>query len=74
MTTTTPETAIPPAPKPCSACPWVSRDPRDKAAVSAPAAQEAMKSGRWFCCHVDLGTCHGAALQHAKYLRREATS
>ncbi len=56
--------------KPCNACPWVSTDQRDKEAVSAPGMQEAMQNGNWFCCHVNMGTCHGAALMHDKFKRK----
>lgn len=55
---------------PCGACPWVSRDERDKAAVSDPATQAAMQAGRWFCCHVNMGTCHGARLLHERHIRK----
>lgn len=58
---------------PCSACPWVSRDPRDVEAINAPGTQAAMESGRWFCCHVNLGTCHGARIRHEQHLRKAAT-
>lgn len=55
--------------RPCGACPWVSQDPRDKEAINAPGTQEAMKAGTWFCCHVNMGTCHGAALQYERHQR-----
>lgn len=55
--------------RPCTACPWVSRDERDVQAVSNPETQAAMLEGRWFCCHVNMGTCHGARLQYEKSKR-----
>lgn len=61
--------------RPCAACPWMSRDPRDVAAVSDETTQDAMRAGTWFCCHVNLGTCHGARIRHAQHQRQqEATS
>lgn len=56
--------------RPCGPCPWVSTDARDREAVAAPAVQKAMQEGGWFACHVNLGTCHGARLQHEKHLRK----
>lgn len=56
--------------RPCAACPWVSTDARDRAAVEKPETQAAMQAGTWFCCHVNMGTCHGARLLHEKHLRK----
>ena len=36
--------------------------------------QAAMEAGAWFCCHVDLGTCHGARLLHERHVRKSQTS
>lgn len=58
--------------RPCSACPWVSTSPRDREAVADDATQEAMKAGKWFCCHVNMGTCHGAKLMHEKHVRKNS--
>jgi hypothetical protein len=57
--------------KPCKACPWMSRDERDKEAISDPKVQESMLAGNWFCCHVNMGTCHGAAIRHKQSLGKE---
>lgn len=45
--------------KPCADCPWTSRDQRDVDALT-PEIREKAVEGRWFCCHVNLGTCFGA--------------
>jgi len=45
---------------PCAACPWTSKHASDKAALT-PEVRAAALAGSWFCCHVNLGTCHGAA-------------
>lgn len=58
--------------RPCSACPWVSRDKDYRAAVSDPATRAAMESGQWFCCHVNMGTCHGARLLHERHVAKAA--
>ncbi len=55
---------------PCGPCPWVSTDQRDKDTIEATGARAAMEQGKWFCCHVNMGTCHGARLQHEKHLRK----
>jgi hypothetical protein len=47
--------------KPRNGCPWTSRAERDKAALSDNLKRAAAR-GDWFCCHVRLGTCHGAKL------------
>ncbi len=60
-------------PKPCSACPWVSKDPRDIEITSRPEMDAAMKAGKWFCCHVNMGTCHGAALRRAAHAKKETS-
>lgn len=57
--------------RPCDACPWVSRDERDVLAVADPATRQAMEEGRWFCCHINMGTCHGARLLHEKHRKKE---
>lgn len=44
-------------PKPCPACPWISKEARD---IIAPLYRDAAGAGQWFCCHVNLGTCWGA--------------
>jgi hypothetical protein len=44
---------------PCDACPWVSKEARDKSALT-PAVRDAAVRGEWFCCHIHQGTCHGA--------------
>jgi hypothetical protein len=49
--------------KPCAACPWTSKDQRDIDAINEPATKAAMESGMWFACHVNMGTCYGAALR-----------
>lgn len=56
--------------RPCDACPWVSQSPRDKAATLSPEMQEALAAGAWFCCHVNMGTCHGARLQQERIARQ----
>ena len=48
------------ADKPCAGCPWTSREERDKAALTEE-VKAAARGGQWFCCHVNMGTCHGAA-------------
>lgn len=45
---------------PCKNCPWTSSDPRDRDALT-PEIRKAAEDGSWFCCHVNLGTCHGVA-------------
>lgn len=55
--------------KPCSACPWTSKDQRDIDATSDPAVQASMQAGQWFCCHVNMGTCHGARLRHLHHVK-----
>jgi len=45
---------------PCAACPWLSKDARDREAVETPEVRSALAAGQWFCCHVNMGTCHGA--------------
>ena len=45
---------------PCAGCPWTSKDQRDKDALTDEVRSAAAR-GVWFCCHVNLGTCHGAA-------------
>jgi len=52
--------------KPCAACPWVPGRPLSDALTDVE--REAAKAGGWFCCHVDLNTCRGAA----NYAEREA--
>lgn len=62
--------------KPCDQCPWIKGSKLHEESKD-PALQEAMQAGRWFCCHVHLGTCHGAALMHEAYKRqveRESTA
>lgn len=56
--------------KPCEKCPWMSRDPRDKEAVADPSVQATMKSGRWFCCHVNMGTCFGAQIRYEQHVKK----
>lgn len=59
------------AEKPCGPCPWTSKDPRDQAAIAAPDITAAMQAGQWFACHGrGGGTCIGAQLRHAHYLRQ----
>jgi hypothetical protein len=45
--------------KPCNACPWTSKEQRDKEALTDE-VKKAAASGAWFCCHVHMGTCYGA--------------
>lgn len=45
--------------KPCEQCPWLSKDERDRNALT-PEVRDAAKRGAWFCCHVRMGTCYGA--------------
>lgn len=55
---------------PCPACPWVSAEARDKAALT-DRVRDAAKRGV-YTCHVNLGVCHGAALyteRHARTVR-----
>lgn len=59
--------------KPCEKCPWMSHDERDKEAVSAPDVQATMEAGTWFCCHVNMGTCHGARIRYEQHLRKAST-
>lgn len=47
--------------KPCSACPWIQKGQPD----ITPELRQLAQAGTWFCCHVNMGTCHGAAKQHA---------
>lgn len=42
--------------KPCSSCPWTQKDQPDLTDELRACAER----GAWFCCHVHLGTCHGA--------------
>lgn len=44
---------------PCADCPWTSGLRRDVLALTEDVKQSAI-DGKWFCCHVNLGTCHGA--------------
>ena len=44
--------------KTCNACPWMIKGQPDVDADTMNAA----KSGEWFCCHANMGTCHGAKL------------
>ena len=46
---------------PCAKCPWTSKDPEVKALMEKHKVHEAAAKGAWFCCHVNMGTCHGAA-------------
>lgn len=48
---------------PCAACPWMQKGQPD----ITPEVREAAEAGAWFCCHVHLGTCHGAALVSAHH-------
>ena len=43
--------------KPCEACPWM----KPKQPDITPEVRAAAVRGDWFCCHVNMGTCHGAA-------------
>lgn len=45
---------------PCRACPWTQKGQPD---ITAP-VRAAAEAGEWFCCHVNMGTCHGAQLIH----------
>lgn len=45
--------------KPCSACPRVPGRPLSDAIEDKH--RQAAREGAWFCCHVNMGTCHGAA-------------
>ena len=42
--------------KPCKQCPWIQKGQPD----ITPELQKTNNEGQWFCCHVNLGTCHGA--------------
>lgn len=42
--------------KPCKECPWIQKG----VPLATDQVKEACKNGKWFCCHVNLGTCHGA--------------
>lgn len=42
---------------PCDKCPWVKRGQPDL----TPAIKQASVDGQWFCCHINMGTCIGAA-------------
>lgn len=44
--------------KPCVACPWTKKGRPD----ITPDVFRAAEGGTWFCCHVNLGTCWGAAV------------
>lgn len=48
--------ALATASTPCSACPWTQKGQPDL----TPAVREAAEAGKWFCCHVHMGTCFGA--------------
>ena len=40
----------------CKACPW-----HEAKTLPVPVKSAAIR-GDWFCCHVHMGTCFGAAL------------
>lgn len=42
---------------PCAACPWTAKGQPD---LTEP-VREAAVDGQWFCCHVHMGECSGAA-------------
>lgn len=50
--------------KPCDACPWVPGRPLSD--EIKPEHEEALARGEWFCCHVNMGTCHGAENRRKK--------
>jgi hypothetical protein len=43
-------------PGPCKACPWTEKGQP----LITDELRECAKQGQWFCCHVNMGTCHGA--------------
>jgi hypothetical protein len=45
----------------CAACPWIQKHPDKDVQAMKKQALPSLKAGQWFCCHVNLGTCHGAA-------------
>jgi len=42
--------------KPCEQCPWTIKGQPDITSTM----RSANDKGEWFCCHVNMGTCHGA--------------
>jgi ribonuclease HI len=49
-------------PKPCTVCPWIQKGQPD----ITEELKSLAKSGEWFCCHKNLGTCIGAANYKSK--------
>lgn len=41
---------------PCVKCPWIAKGQPDL----TPEVRQAAVDGKWFCCHVHMGTCFGA--------------
>lgn len=56
--------------KPCAGCPWTSKAARDRAALTDEVRAAAVE-GKWFCCHVHMGTCYGAE-RYGKAKRQQA--
>jgi hypothetical protein len=54
--------------KPCEKCPWTQRGRPD----ITPEVLEAGRSGMWFCCHVNMGTCYGAQAEHKRAIKEAA--
>lgn len=50
--------------KPCDKCPWLHEP-----GVLTPEVRAAAERGDWFCCHVRMGTCAGAAAVSKKQER-----
>lgn len=44
-------------PGPCEKCPWTLKGQPD----ITDELRQAAARGDWFCCHVNMGDCHGAA-------------
>lgn len=42
--------------KPCPQCPWTEKGQP----LITEELKKARDAGEWFCCHVNMGTCHGA--------------
>ena len=56
-------------PAPCADCPWSAKGQPDlNDELRAAAAR-----GAWFCCHVHLGTCWGAARYQQALAKKETT-
>lgn len=53
---------------PCEKCPWTQKGQPDLNDVLRSAACD----GKWFCCHVNMGTCYGAQRYAVSVLKKEA--